>query len=114
MSDPRKPIRTTDEKQRNEILGIVHRRLMLTTEVGAREIGATGASFVIIGLGVWAAELVELDAQAAASLLRALADIYDPRSSENKKHRAEKDRSQAVRSLLAALDLEMAKAAGNG
>jgi hypothetical protein len=43
-----------------------------------------------------------------------MADIFDPKSNSNKKLRAEKDRSQAVRAIYAALDLEMAEAAGNG
>ncbi|MBN9078554.1 MAG: hypothetical protein BGN87_00315 [Rhizobiales bacterium 65-79] len=87
---------------------------MAATDVGARAIGATGASFVLIGMGVWATELAELDGRAAAKYLRALADEFDPATNENKKLRAEKDRAQAVRALYAALDLEMAEAQGRG
>jgi hypothetical protein len=65
-------------------------------------------------MGCWADELAELDAGATAKYLRAMADIFDPKSNSNKKLRAEKDRSQAVRAIYAALDLEMAEAAGNG
>jgi len=87
---------------------------MAATDAGAREIGTTGASFVMIGMGVWAAELAELDAAATAGLLRALGDFYDPKSSPEQKARADAERSRAVRSIFDALDLMMAGAAGNG
>ncbi|MBN9065748.1 MAG: hypothetical protein J0H60_04520 [Rhizobiales bacterium] len=88
--------------------------MLAATSVGAKAIGATGASFVIIGMGVWATELAELESRAAAKYLRALADIFDPTTNERQKLRAEKDRSQAVRALYAALDLDMAEAKGHG
>ncbi|EKF17096.1 hypothetical protein [Nitratireductor pacificus] len=87
---------------------------MDATERGARAIGSTGASFVIIGIGVWTVELAELDGRAAAKYLRALADLFDPRTNDNQKRRAEKDRAQAVRDLYAALDLEMSEVKGHG
>jgi len=114
MSDPRKPVRTLPEAQNQAIRASVHAVLLAATEVGAKEIGTTGASFVIVGMGVWATELAELDARATARMLRALADIYDPRTNPNQKRRAEEERAKAVRAILAALDLEMAEAAGNG
>lgn len=114
MADPRKPVTSPAPEHGNEILDTVHQVLLATTKVGAEKIGATGATFVIIGMGVWTVELAELDGRATAKYLRALADIFDPRTNENQKRRAEKDRSQAVRALYAALDLTMAEAEGNG
>jgi hypothetical protein len=84
------------------------------TSAGAKAIGGTGASFVMIGMGVWAAELAELDGGAAAKFLHALADISDPANNENQKRRVEEDRRHAVRALFAAIDLEMAEVKGNG
>lgn len=114
MVDPRKPVLRPEPEHEKAILHAVHQRLLAATDAGAREIGATGCAFVIIGVGVWAQELAELDGRATAKFLRAIADIYDPASNENRRRRADKDRSQAVRALYAALDLEMAEAAGNG
>lgn len=114
MTDPRKPVRSPAPEHQRDILDAVHRRLLEATAVGAQEIGATGASFVIIGVGVWAAELTELDGVATARYFRALADLFDPRTNDGQKRRAEKDRSQAVRALYASLDLQMAETQGNG
>lgn len=114
MVDPRKPIVRPDANHQQSIRDIVHRHLLAATSVGAKAIGATGASFVIIGIGVWTAELAELEGRAAAKYLRSLADIFDPSTNDNQKRRAEKDRQQAVHALLAALDLEMAEAKGHG
>ncbi|TAM97295.1 MAG: hypothetical protein EPN45_19515 [Rhizobiaceae bacterium] len=93
---------------------MVHQHLLAATEIGAKAIGATGISFVIIGMGVWTTELMELDARAAAKYLRSLADIFDPATNENQKRRGEKARAQAVRALFATLDLEMAETIGHG
>jgi hypothetical protein len=114
MNDPRKPVRTPPAEQGREMLNLVHEHLLAATEVGAKAIGATGATFVIVGVGVWASELTELDARATAKYFRALADIFDPKTNPSQKARADKDRSQAVRSLYAALDLVMAEAKGHG
>lgn len=113
MADPRKPVRTMSPDQQAGIRDTVHRHLLAATEIGAREIGATGVSFVTIGMGIWTAELAELDAKATAKFLRALADNFDPRSNDNQKRRAEELRAQAVRALYAALDLEMSEAQGD-
>lgn len=114
MTDPRKHVLRLDVDQGSTVLDTVHEHLVAATEKGARAIGATGASFVVIGMGVWAAELGELDGRASAKYLRALADLFDPTSNDNRKRRAEKDRSQAVTALFAALDLRMAEVRGRG
>lgn len=114
MLDPRKPVAAADAQRGDEINQIVQEHLLAATELGAKAARIGGASFVMTGLGVWAAELTELDGRAAAKYLRALADIFDPRTNENQKRRAEKDRAQAARDLYAALDLVMAEAKGNG
>jgi len=113
VSDPRKPVISPAPEHQNEILDAVHQLLLATTAVGTKRIGGTGASFVIIGMGVWAAELSTLDGKASAKYLRALADLFDPKTNHNQKLRAEKDRAQAVRALYAALDMEMAEVKGN-
>jgi hypothetical protein len=114
MADPRKPVVTPALQYHAAILDKVHARLLAVTAAGAKDIGANGASFVVIGIAVWARELAELDGRAMAKYFRALADLYDSRTNDNQKLRAEKDRAQAVRALFAALDLEMAEAEGNG
>lgn len=114
MADPRKHVRSPAPEHQREILDTVHRHLMAATQAGAEAMGASGASFVIVGMGVWTVELAELDARATAKYLRALADIFDPRTNDGQKRRAEQDRSQAVRALYAALDLTMAEAKGHG
>ncbi|CAM5574912.1 hypothetical protein MAUB1S_09663 [Mycolicibacterium aubagnense] len=114
MTDPRKPVLSVATEHRQDVLDAVHRTLLAATSVGAKEIGATGASFVIIGIGVWAQELTELDGRATAKLFRAMADILDPRTNEHQKRRAEKDRAQAVRDIYSAIDLDMTEVRGNG
>lgn len=112
MADPRKPIHRPDAEQQDRVRRIAHSHLLSVTEEGARAIGCTGASFVILGLGMWTGELAELDRKAAAQMLRALADLYDPASNDARKIRAEKKRRAAVTRLLAAVDLDMAEPGG--
>lgn len=114
MADPRKLVRRLEPEQADAIRNVVHQHLLAATDVGARAIGCTGASFVVVGLGVWARELSELDARATARYLRAVADILDPRMNDNQKRRAEQERSKAVREIYAALDLEMSEPEGHG
>ena len=111
--DPRKTVFTPEEDRQSEIYSFAHSVLLAATEEGAKAIGCTGASFVLMGIGIWASELCELDAQATAQFYRAIGDLYDPASDETKKKHAEKRRITAVRKLFAALDLEMANAAGS-
>lgn len=110
--DPRKPIHRPDEGSQDIIRQIAHAHLMECTTMGAKALGCSGASFVMLGIAIWAAELAELDRRAAAQMLAAIADLYDPASNDTKKRHAEKRRRQAVDRLHAAVDISMAKPAG--
>lgn len=112
MTDPRKPIRRPDADGQEAVRQIVLAHLLEATEAGAWSIGCTGASFVIMGIGIWCSELVELDARATAQMLRAVADIYGPAVNDAGKVRAENKRRAAVNRLLAAVDLDMATPGG--
>ncbi len=114
MADPRKVVISPAPEHQREILDAVHDVLHGATHVAGDRLGMSGCAFVIIGMGIWAVELAELDGRASAKYLRSLADLFDPASNDGRKRRAEKDRSQAVRALYAALDLTMAEAEGNG
>ena len=105
--DPRKPINALSDDQKPHALKIVHRHLKAYTIACAQDLGATGASVVTTGVGLWAAELAELDPKATAVFLRAVADIYDPKKHHNQKVKAEKKRKAAIRQLLAQVDLAM-------
>jgi len=111
--DPRKPVQRPDPDMQGAIRGRVYEHLLAVTEAGARSIGCTGASFVIMGVGIWGAELSELHPRAAAQMMRALADIYDPATNPTQKARAEKKRCAAVNKLLATVDLHMANPRGS-
>lgn len=113
MHDPRKPIRREDEAAQEATRQVAHAHLLAVTQEGARAIGCTGASFVILGMGIWGAELAELDPKAAAQMLRSLGDLYDPAVNQTGKIRAEKKRRKAVVRLLATVDLEMAEPHGS-
>lgn len=110
--DPRKTIIRPDQEAQNAMRQIALAHLRAVTEEGAKAIGCTGASFVVMGIAIWGAELAELDARAAAQMMRAIGDLYDPASSAAKKAHAEKKRRAAVTRLFAALDLEMARPEG--
>lgn len=112
MTDPRKPIVRPDPETQEVQREIAYAHLIECTTQGARSIGCTGASFVILGLRIWAQELAELDGKASAQMLRALADIFDPSSNHKKKLHAEKKRRAAVQRLLAAVDLDMSTPSG--
>lgn len=113
MTDPRKPINRPPQTDQDQARAIAHSVLMMATSEGAKAVGCTGASFVIMGIGIWAAELSELDQKATSQMLRSLGDLYDPSSNHAKKQNAEKKRRAAVNKLFAALDLEMAAPGGN-
>jgi two-component SAPR family response regulator len=113
MTDPRRPIRRPDEDEQDRVRNIVHTHLLEVTAKGAKAVGCTGASFVMMGMGVWAAELSELDQKATAQLLSALGDLYHPASNDGQKRRAEKRRRQAVERLHAAIDIAMATPGGS-
>jgi len=54
--------------------------LYTATEVGTKELGCTGVSFVTSSIGYWAFELGELDPAQAAKFFRAIADQVEARS----------------------------------
>lgn len=105
--DIRNPIHRPDETEQARIRATALQHLLTATEQGSREIGCTGAAFVVIGMGIWMSELSELDNRAAAQMMQALGVIYDPSSSHIKRQHAERKRRAAVAKLFAALDLEM-------
>lgn len=113
MTDPRKPVHHPDAAEQDAARKIAYTHLLAVTEEGAKAVGCTGASFVILGMAIWGSELAELDAKAAAQMLRSIADIYDPTLNATKKMRAEKKRRAAVDRLLAAVDLDMAQPKGS-
>ncbi|WP_420415894.1 hypothetical protein [Marinovum algicola] len=112
MTDPRKPVQRPDTATQDAARRIAYAHLLSVTEEGAKALGCTGASFVILGMAIWARELAELDPKAAVQMLRSIADIYDPTLNTTKKARAERKRRAAVDRLLAAVDLEMAQPMG--
>lgn len=112
MSDPRQPIFRPDTDAQAAIRAIVQAHLFECTDHGTRALRCSGASFVTMGIAMWAAELAELDPRAATQYLAALAVIFDPAASPAKKGHAERRRGAAVDRLLAAVDLFMATAGG--
>ena len=113
MSDPRKPVHRPQQSDQDAAHQMAHAVLMAATSEGAKMVGCTGASFVIMGIGIWAAELCELDRRAVAKMFEALSVIYDPAANDRQKVKAEKSRRAAVDKLFAALDLEMNPAQGS-
>lgn len=107
MTDPRKPIKHALDDRGDIVRDIVHGHLIECTGHGTRALGCSGASFVTMGMGLWAAELAELDGKASAAFLRSLADIVDPASKPPARIRAEEYRKCAVRKLMVAVDLMM-------
>lgn len=114
MADPRKPVFRPNAEQQSATRDVAYAYLLAATEEGAKAIGTTGVSFVLIGMGIWTSELTELDARATSKLMHALGDLFDPSANPAKKAHAEKRRRAAVDRLLAALDLSMAKTEGRG
>lgn len=112
MFDPRKEVRRPDLDQQNAMRDRALGHLLKCTEAGAKDLGCTGASFVLIGIGIWLSETAELDARATSQMLEALAKLYDPNSNDRQRARAEKKRRAAVSRIFAALDVAMADPAG--
>lgn len=108
----RKTVRRPDKEEQDRQRALALEYLLAVTEEGSKALGCTGASFVLIGLGIWIEELSELDRRATAQMLRAIADIHDPGSNDIKKAKAEKKRRHAVERIFAALDLVMAEPTG--
>lgn len=107
-----KPIKQPDDASHEAVRQIIHAHLMECTERGAQALGCTGASFVTSGIGMWGAELAELDATATAHLFHAIGNIFDPKNGPAQRQYAEKQRAKAVKRLLAAVDLDMTQPAG--
>lgn len=98
--------------QRRYIRDTLLRLLVEATDRGMRILRCSGVSFVTMGLGHWAEELAEIHGAATAQLLRALADIFDPSTTEAERAEAEQRRQEAVRDIHIALDLTMTPPAG--
>ncbi|MEM8822061.1 MAG: hypothetical protein AAGF30_00475 [Pseudomonadota bacterium] len=103
----RKPEKLLSPDQEQMVRQKVRDALLAATDVACRAIGCTGISFVIMGTQRWAEDLAELDQKAAAKFYRALADIYDPASTDGKRAVAERKRRHAVDRLRLALDVDM-------
>lgn len=110
MSDPRKPVITPDNA--DYARDVAYKHLAICIKYASKELGCTGASFVLIGIGMWSAEIAELDAAATSQMLAALSVIYDPKSNDTKKAHAERKRLAAVKKIFGSLDLVMADPAG--
>ena len=130
MTDPRKPVLPTDRSDSPESMSaydLTYSILRQATEIGARSLRCTGASFVTSAMGIWALELRDIDRRAGAEFLRALADMVeiddapgsDAPATATGSHEfisanIEIRRATAVRDLMAAVDLMMAKPEGRG
>ncbi len=112
MSDPRKPVHTVREEEADRVRAVVYDHLRRVTSDGAKALGTTGASFVMMGIGIWLGELSQLDQRATSKLLSALSVIHSPTASKGQKRAAEIKRAAAVRKLFSALDLDMSQPQG--
>lgn len=92
---------------------LLHRHLMWATEQGAKYIGCSGASYVISGIGIWGAELTEVDAHLTAQLFSVLSTIYNPDSTKEQKGEAEQQRKEVIREIYAKIDLAMSEPSGS-
>lgn len=93
----------TDPAQAHFVREEVRRLLMVATEQGSESLEASGVSFVLMGMGVWAGELAEADPDLAPVYLRALADIFDPNTSDLRKAKAETKRREAFQAFCSAV-----------
>ena len=93
----------TDPAQASFVREEVRRHLMIATERGAESLQASGVSFVLMGMSVWAGELSEANPRQASVYLRSLADIYDPNTSAARKRSAEAKRREAFKALCSAV-----------
>lgn len=112
MTDPRKPTYRPTGADEDEVRNFIHRVLISATGHMAQGLKCTGVSIVTMGIGIWAAELAELDPKASALLLRALADMVDDRSTPASRAEAESRRAYAAKRLHQALDTMMTRPAG--
>ncbi len=110
--DPRKPVICPDKEAQDAMRQVAYKHLTTATQNGSQDLGCTGASFVIIGISLWLADLNELDPRATSQMLAALSAIYDPKANPAQKARAERRRKAAVDKLFAAVDRMMNSAEG--
>lgn len=108
MTYQKKPIYRPQGAERTAVREQIHNVLLAVTEAGAKAIGCTGASFVTSSMGIWMAELAELDGKSTAKFMAALSVIADPTASHAKKTAAENKRRAAVEKLMQAVNLDMA------
>lgn len=112
MSDPRKPVVRYGTDKSQQATSIAYKHLLRATENGASELGTSGASFVVLGLGIWATELAEINPMAASKMLAALSVIYDPKSKPQAKERAERHRRASVEKIFSAVDMALTETEG--
>lgn len=109
--DPRRPI-ATEHPDGLDVRRFVYDQLLDVTGRSCQALKVNGVSFINVAMGIWAAEMAEIEPRSAAKYLRALADIFDPESSETKKQAAEQKRKAAFQALAHAADLQMATPEG--
>lgn len=112
VQDPRKQTFEPTGPAQDVVRDAIHAHLVTCTWQGAQALGCTGVSFVTMALGIWAAELAELQPEAAVQFLRALADMFDPGATPGERLQANLDRALYASELHRALDLSMTKSAG--
>lgn len=119
MTDPRKTVITTDRSASPEAAkayDLIYSILQQATRIGCQNLKCSGGSFVTSALGIWAMELRDIDREAGRDFLRALADMIalDEGASDQEKEEVEARRADAVRRIMASLDLMMTKPEGSG
>ncbi|MEN5275808.1 hypothetical protein ABE527_02550 [Brucella sp. TWI432] len=112
MTDPRKTVVRPSAQGQVQILKDVEDLLLEATAAAAQRLGMSGASFVMIGMGVWAAELAEVNGPSSAKFIRALGTIFDPDASPMQKEAAEVERSKALHEIYATVDMLTSTPAG--
>lgn len=112
--EPEPPIRVSPEMSGiagevgRGVLNAAKYELIKTTERFSRKTKISGVSFVLIGIQVWWNELREENSAACADLFRAMADLAEARTHEQKVN-AEDRRQDAVEALFRSLHANIAK-----
>lgn len=112
MTDLRKPTIRPSGAEAERVRHIINRHLIACTNSAARDLKCTGVSVVTMGIGIWADELAQLHPEAASNLMKALADMLHPKSTDASRAEAENRRAYAVSRLHQALDVMMASSQG--
>lgn len=112
MLDPRQTVHHPAEDRQEFIRRTVHAHLVECTENASNVLGCSGASFVMMAIGIWVAELSEVDRAKTAELLNALAD-FAIAEDDHSEATAERRRRAAVEDLHHAVDLAMSEHAGS-